>query len=145
MANFAKKGYSVEKFKESGRIDYQMAFRKVSMKKIILFFILILFLIGNAPLVKAECGWILWLKNETYLFANEPKERVSWDIVFAYPKFNQCQEGRNGMYRQVKKSKLDQRKNDKTIEETCFKRASKREASVGAAVRASRTDARFDS
>lgn len=93
-----------------------MAFGKVSMKKIILFFILILFLIGNAPLAKAECGWVLWLKNEIYFFTNEPKERISWDIVFAFPKFNQCQEGRTGMYRQTKKSKLDQRKNDKTME-----------------------------
>jgi hypothetical protein len=42
--------------------------------------------------VNADCGWVLWLKTETWSYEKSvfPKVTTGWEISAAVPQFEQC-------------------------------------------------------
>lgn len=52
-----------------------------------------LFIFGYVEVCKAECAWVLWEKKEETIFEKGkpyPNYSVTWEIVYAVPKFEQC-------------------------------------------------------
>jgi hypothetical protein len=74
-------------------------------EKIVLHLLIFLIFVGSVSPVNAECGWVLWLK-EDYRSIAQGSQSTNWNIVDAYPNYKQCQIARRGIYKQRKRSYL---------------------------------------
>jgi len=71
------------------------------MKRLLL--AMILCLLPN--IVYAQCAWVLWLQKAYYRFEKEePVERKYWEIIGAFPKYEQCLEKKEVLFTNINKS-----------------------------------------
>jgi hypothetical protein len=71
------------------------------MKK---FLLTIILLIAFSSVANAECAWVLWEQNAYYkIEKGEAIERKYWEIIGAFPKYEQCLERKKVLFTNVKK------------------------------------------
>lgn len=58
---------------------------------------------GYAEVWGAECAWVLWEQTAYYrIEKDEPIERNFWEIIGAFPKYEQCLERKKVLFTNIK-------------------------------------------
>lgn len=60
---------------------------------------------GYAEACKGQCAWVLWEQRAYYrIEKDEPIERIYWEIIGAFPKYEQCLERKKVLFTNIKES-----------------------------------------
>lgn len=78
--------------------------KKLLLLPLSLFFLLVVYV----SLPHAESGWVLWKKAE--VIKKELKQNIYWEIVNAYPNYNNCSDAKKRIWQTLKQEAIEEKK-----------------------------------